>query len=190
MIETEREDSSLPLAMWIERYHVELLRSKSRPGQIVVINTHESIAVGLPDGRKIPPGERFTIADNESFVFANGYRIWIGKTLAADRVASEPDAESAFRMLESVAMLGSSPISSASLGQLPSIDTKGKAIELVKAALSAFREPPNSASFYKTVVHSVIEMLDVDRAIVLILKDGDWHERASATRVTHLQGKL
>ncbi len=158
-------------------------RVSDRAGVPVIENTHETVALGLADGRNILPGEDFIFADNASVIFANGYRVWIGKDapkVEEDQI--EEDLASEFRMLETVAVLESSPISSASLGLLPSIDSKGKAIDLVKAALGAFREPSNTASFYKTVVNSVIEMLDVDRAMVLVRKNNEWLEHASATR--------
>lgn len=134
---------------------------------LVLTNVHQEIPVELTDGRRIFPGQSLNVNDGISIVFADGYRIRLSTIENANGLPALESGEHVDNL-------------QASLINLPNKAAQIQAIDLVKSALRAFKEVPGSAPFYRKVVTSVLEMLDVDRAVVLVKEENDWQQIATA----------
>lgn len=134
---------------------------------IAITNLHQEISVELVDGRRILPGQVVKVVDEVSIKFADGYSVRLSRHDIPSGL-EPPDIDVALENLQ------------ASLISLPSKAAQIQAIDLIKSALRAFKEVPGTKEFYKKVVTCVLEMLDVDRAVVLVKDEPDWQQIASA----------
>ena len=147
-------------------------------------NIHESSPVDLGNGQLIWPGDKSKLVGETSFTFADGYRVVISGHREATKVekAQSPESAANFRTLRIPEVEISGEDSQYSLFDLPKGAPQVKAVDLVKTALRAFREIPGTDRFYETVVNSVTEMIDVDRALVLVRSGSHWQPKAATLR--------
>lgn len=152
--------------------------------ELIVQNIHESSPIDLGNGRLIWPSEKAKIVGETVFHFADGYRVVIGISKDSPHpVPSRPvDAAVNFRTIRLPAPESEDEDSQYSLTDLPKGNPQVQAVDLVKTALRAFREVPGTDRFYETVVNAVTEMIDVDRAIVLLRTGDRWLTKATTIR--------
>ncbi len=148
--------------------------------ELQIHNIHESTDAQLSTGRQIGPGEKVRMKE-AILLFADNLRVRlsVSNKILAEPVVPENDMQRSFRLLRSTDGPASSG-SQRSLLSLPPNESQGQgALDLVRTALKPFKEIPGTESFYSKIVSSVIDMIDVDRAIVLVEKDGVWEAIAS-----------
>ena len=137
--------------------------------------------IRLGDQRVIRPGEKITIKRETVVIFDGGLlvRIGVSRNVLTKESEQRGTGSESFRSL--AAMTVAPPVHDLqrSLIDLP-LPAQDEAVALVKKALRSFNEVPGSAKFYATVVSSVKEMIDVDRALLLVGGPDVWYLKASS----------
>ena len=137
--------------------------------------------VKLSDNRVIRSGEIVTVNGETALVFDGGLvvRIKTNRDLPAADLQEHAAGDERFRSLADGPSFGGYNQLERSLMDLPQ-NAQSDAVDLVKKALRPFNEVPGTAKFYTTVVNSVKEMIDVDRAVVLVRGPNGWTQKASS----------
>ncbi len=149
---------------------------------LIVRNIHQGFQMKLSDGRSLSPGGEVRSREPICFLFDGDYRAqfsrWPFPSVESDpanlersfrfRLPPSPDGHSNQNTLNSLTHLSND------LDQL-------QAVQLVKSALRAFKEVPGTETFFRSVVTAVLEMIDVERALVLVRQNDTWVQMAMAS---------
>jgi adenylate cyclase len=153
-------------------------------GSLVVKNIHTSFAVDLPDRSTISSSESVALGQ-EATLFFQAFQLRLSlKPSQSKKAPASPEAGDSLKY--SVVNLKTYFPDQLSPNLLSMIDnqrpagTQEIAIQLVRTALEAFKQPAGSDGFFDAAGAAAIKMIDLDRVAVLHKTDIHWICRSQA----------
>lgn len=152
-------------------------------GALRAKNIHTSFVVKLPNRRAILSQECVTL-DREGTVYFHTYQLRLSRTQPA--IAKPPAVDLQDDLKYSVINMATYVAEQPSANLFSMIDNRQPAgrrevaIQLVRTALEAFKQPAGSDGFFDAAGAAAIKMIDLDRVAVLHRNEAQWICRSQA----------
>lgn len=164
----------------------QALRVEAPGGDLVQLrNIHSRLAfyVGA-ESTPLPPGESFEGREEVIVSLPEGRTLKISPHAEDSAAIAEAESQT-FRTMAGSVDSTFQHVAPARLGELferEGDEDRGRvAVDLVRRALTVVRQSAGSNEFYDSAVRSAAEMIELDRALILLRENGEWHVRSSYT---------
>ncbi len=156
--------------------------SVDRNDSLVVRNVHRVIEFSMATGQRVAPNATCTIGSDGILVLPDQFQLRV----SVDEFSNVRAGGRGERLVELNSSLKTNDLDPdshlLSLIQDERISGQEIAVQLVRAALTAFQEPPGSEEFFAATGESAIRMIDLDRVAVLTKRENQWHPRVMKYR--------
>lgn len=142
-------------------------------------NVHSKIELQSSLLQRIAPGESVNLGDEGTIVLPDRFQIRLS-TADLDRTDDSENGRS-YHVLNSTTKMPTNLSAMRFIMEQAAGSAQG-AVDLVRVALSVFHETPGSEKFFQAAVHAAVQMIDVDRVVVLMKEKTSWKSRAEASK--------
>lgn len=157
--------------------------------KIFVQNVHSQVELFLRNGASLGPAAKTSLGTSGNICFPDGFEVSLSlvKTLSMPPPSDEPEVESgqSFHYLQRStdalpALAGNRLLSMIDQGTHTQVGERQElAIRLVKTTLEAFKQPAGSQEFFEAACQAAIQMIEVDRVLMLQKQTDEWICRSS-----------
>ncbi len=159
-------------------------------GQICVQNVHRSVDLYFLNGTILAPNSRSNMGAGGNICLPDQHRVHLALD-KSNEAKAQPDTDGllSFMPIDTGSRMGAANPSDRLFSmlevstdfQMP-VQRQELAVRLVKTALEAFKEPAGSHKFFEAAANAALQILDMDRVLVLRKVGDQWTCRASAAR--------
>ncbi len=156
-------------------------------GRVLVKNIHRQANFRIDMlGRVVQPGETVETDRESKLTLADGIVIAFRPIVTPENSAS-PDGGAGFRTLNlSLDSTSDNLRTEAKLGELISTSSDGQngklAVQLVRQSLDVLKKAAGSDEYFDAAVRAVANMIELDRAFVILRSQGNWKTRSAFSR--------
>ncbi len=161
----------------VSRKHLQI--SVDASGKLIAKNIHPSMQLVIHAGGTLAPGAEYHLGDSGLVGFPDEYLVRF--SLKAELGNSNQSPNDSFCNYQWHSTQGSLLSMLAKDPSEQPIERRELAVRLVKTALEAFKEPVGSDAFFAAAAVAALQMIEVDRVLVLQKQAGNWLCRSSAT---------